>query len=72
MKKENLVKVFGGKEALALLLKGRLYEIGVESIIKNDAMDAFLGTSPGTVDLYIAGADIEKAKDIIQDVIDNM
>ncbi len=41
MKKENLVKVFGGTEASALLLKGRLHETGVESIINNDSMDEF-------------------------------
>ena len=72
MKKENLVKVYGGTEASALLLKERLYETGIESMIKNDSMDAFLGTSPDSVDLYIDEADFEKAKDIIRDLINNL
>ena len=71
MKKENLVKVFAGPESLVILLKSRLEEIGVESIIKNDSSDSFLGTAPQIVDLYISKKYLKKANPIIKTVIKN-
>jgi hypothetical protein len=72
MEKENLVKIYGGPEASALLLKEILNEMGIESMIKNDSMDAFLGTSPESVDLYISGKDFEKTKDKIRNAVDDI
>jgi len=66
MKKETLIKVFAGQESSAILLKSKLSNIGVESIIKNDSLDAYLGTSPSVVDLYIDQNDLEKAKPILE------
>jgi len=69
MKKEQLIKVFAGSEQTAILLKDRLEQIGVESIIKNDSSDAFFGQAPQIVDLYIGKTNIEKAQQIIQEII---
>lgn len=65
MEKENLIKVFAGAESAVILLKTRLEETGIKCIIKNDSSDAFLGTAPQVIDLYINGEDIIKAKPII-------
>jgi len=72
MKKENLIKVFAGSESSAILLKSRLKEIGVESIVKNDSSDAFLGTSPQVVDLYISKSDLKKSNPVIQGLVKNI
>ena len=71
MGKENLFKVFTGSESSVIFLKSRLDEIGVESIIKNDSSDAFLGTAPQVVDLYISKRNLKKANPIIQSMIEN-
>jgi hypothetical protein len=68
MEKGNLIKVFAGAESSVILLKNRLEEIGVECIIKNDSPDAFLGTAPQVVDLYVNKRDLGKAKPIIQTI----
>ena len=69
MKKENLIKVFAGSESSAILLKSRLKEIGVESVIKNDSSDAFLGTTPQVVDLYINKTDLKKSNPVIKGLV---
>jgi hypothetical protein len=66
MKNETLIKVFAGQESSAILLKSKLSAIGIESIIKNDSLDAYLGTSPSVVDLYIDPEDLEKARPVIE------
>jgi hypothetical protein len=66
MKKGTLIKVFAGQESSAILLKGKLSVIGVEAIIKNDSFDAYLGTSPSVVDLYIDQDDLEKAIPVLE------
>lgn len=68
MKKEELIKIYEGSESSVILLKSRLNEIGIESIIKNDTHDAFLGTTPDVVDLYIKKTDINKATPIIKTI----
>ena len=68
---EDLVKAFTGPESLAILIKSRLDEIVIESIIKNDSSDAFLGIAPQNIDLYISKKNLEKASPIIQAVLMN-
>jgi hypothetical protein len=67
MKKHTLIKVFAGEESSAILLKNRLSEIGIESIIKNDSSNAFFGARPEVIDLYIDDNDLEKAGPIIME-----
>jgi len=43
MKTSNdLIKVYSGTEATVILIKSRLEETGISSIIKNDSSEAFL------------------------------
>jgi hypothetical protein len=69
MEKENLIKVFAGTEATVILLKNRLEEVGINCIIKNDSSDAFLGTAPQVIDLYINEENLKKARPIIQSLV---
>jgi hypothetical protein len=68
MEKEELIKVFTGTESEVILLKSRLEDKGIECIIKNDSSDAFLGTSPQVVDLYINNENFENAKAVIRSI----
>jgi hypothetical protein len=63
----NLIKVFIGEEASAILLKSRLEEIGISALIKNDSSLSFYGGAPLSVDLYIQESDLRKAKPIINE-----
>jgi len=70
-KTNNLIKVFSGPEASAILLKSRLEDSGISSIIKNDSSDAFLGTVTPAIDLYIQESDLKKAQLIISETNNN-
>ena len=65
----NLIKVFVGPEASAILLKSRLEEIGIAALIKNDSSTAFWGATPPAIDLYIEEADLTEAEPIIHEFI---
>lgn len=68
-KTDNLIKVFIGDEASAILLKSRLEENGISALIKNDSSSASLGVAALSVDLYIQEADLVKAKSMINEFI---
>lgn len=68
---DDLIKVFFGVEATALLLKGLLEEAGISVLIKNDSSSAFLGVMPQEVDLYIQEIDFADAEPVISDFIRN-
>ena len=58
--------MFTGSETLVFLLKGRLEEIGITSLIKNDSITAYLESSPPpSIDLFIQEIDLKKANAII-------
>jgi hypothetical protein len=61
----NLIKIFAGKEATAILLKTRLKETGINALIKNDTSTAFLGTYASVVDLYVQERDLKDAMALI-------
>ena len=66
---EDLFKVYSGNETSVILLKGKLEDIGVSAMIKNDSSDAFFGTSPIIIDLYIKRSDTPKAIEMINEFI---
>jgi hypothetical protein len=66
--KNDLIKVFSGPEATAILLKSRLEESGISSIIKNDSSEAFLGVATPFTNLYINESDLKKAQPLISDI----
>ena len=67
-KTNHLIKAISGPEASAILLKTRLEEIGISSIIKNDSGFAYLGVAPVVIELYIQESDYEKAQHIIAEI----
>jgi hypothetical protein len=69
---DDLIKVFYGVEASAILLKARLEEIGITALIKNDSASAFLGVLPQEVDLYIQKSDFRDAEPVINDFLKNI
>lgn len=76
MKEKNkLIRVYTGTEVSVILLKGRLEEIGISSIIQNDYKSGievgFAGGVQSAVDLYIQQFDYKKAEAIINESIQN-
>ena len=67
-KADNLIKVFTGPVATALLLMERLEETGVKSLTKNESNLGFLGAVPALTDLYILEEDLEKATPLINEM----
>jgi hypothetical protein len=76
MKKEDeLIRIFTGSEVSVILLKDGLEQIGIQSMIQND-YDAglsagFVSGVPSAVDLYIQKSDLDKAKPIIDEFVNN-
>lgn len=74
-KENNLIRVFTGTEVLVYLLKERLEEVGVSSLIKNDFQSGLtvglISGVPSAVDLYIQESDLEEAKPIIKEFTEN-
>jgi hypothetical protein len=73
--KNELRKVFTGREVQGIILKGELEENGITSVIKNDfeaGMSAGFasGTAP-EVDLYVNEGDLMAAAPIITEFIKN-
>lgn len=66
---DNLIRVFTGDEASAILLKSRLEETGISALIKNDSSAAFFGAVPSVIDLFIQESDLKKAKPMITEFI---
>jgi hypothetical protein len=66
---DALINIYAGTEASVLLLKARLEEIGISALMKNDLSDAWLGTAPSTVNLYIQESDFKEAGPIIREFI---
>lgn len=76
MKEKNkLIRVYTGTEVSVILLKGRLEEIGISSIIQNDYKSGievgFVGGVQSAVDLYVQQFDYKKAESIINEFIQN-
>ena len=73
MKEKNkLIRVYTGTEVTVILLKGRLEEMGISSIIQNDyklgTEVGFVGGVQSAVDLYIQQSDYKKAEPLIDEI----
>jgi hypothetical protein len=66
-KEKNLIRVFTGSEASSIHLKGRLEELGIFTLTKNDFSGSFLGVVPPSVDLYIKESDLKRAEPLIRE-----
>ncbi|MCK9641121.1 MAG: DUF2007 domain-containing protein [Prolixibacteraceae bacterium] len=71
MKERNeLIRVFTGSEVSTIMLQGALDEIGVGSMVQNDAqsgMSAGIGGFSSFVDLYIQQSDLKNAEPLINE-----
>lgn len=69
----DLIRVFTGTEVLVYLLKERLEEVEISSLIKNDFQSGltvgFISGVPSAVDLYIQESDMKEAEPIINEFI---
>ncbi|KLT67815.1 MULTISPECIES: putative signal transducing protein [Flavobacterium] len=66
----GLMKVFSGSEVLAIALKERLEEAGVETVKKDNIQSARLGGFGGSdlaVEVFIQETDFAKANPVIED-----
>ncbi|WP_157666466.1 putative signal transducing protein [Alkalitalea saponilacus] len=75
MSDDNIVKIFTASEVSVLILKGRLEEIGITSLkkdnFKSGVAAGFYGGPPDVVDLYIKEKDMDAAASIIKEFEDN-
>ena len=65
----GLMKVFSGKEALALDLQKRIEKAGVETVVKNNVQSSKIagpGTSGQAVEVFIYERDFDKAHKTIE------
>ncbi len=69
--KDQLTKAYSGTESLVHILKDKLEQNGIHTIIRNDSGDSFLGGTAIALDLYIRELDLKKASPIIQEFIKN-
>jgi hypothetical protein len=71
----DLIRVFTGSEVLVIILKERLEEVGISSLIKNDYQSGitvgFVASVPSAIDLYIQESDLKEAEPIINEFIQN-
>lgn len=66
----GLMKVFSGSEILALALQGKIEEVGVDTVLKNNIQSARLagfGNSGQAVELFIQETDFAKANPVIEE-----
>lgn len=65
----GLMKVFSGNEIMALALKGKIEEVGVETVIRNNNQSNVLPTlsSEKPVELFIEEVDFAKANPVIEE-----
>jgi hypothetical protein len=72
--KDELIRAYTGTEITVILLKGRLEEIGISSVIQNDYKSGinvgFVGGVQSAVDLYIQQSDYKKAQPVINEFIE--
>ena len=75
MSDQEFEQIYSGTEVRVILLKGLLQEAGIDSIVQNEYQSGitagFGGGTPNTIRLKVHTNDVEKAKPIVQDFIDN-
>ncbi len=64
------MKVFSGSEILALALKQKMEEVGVDTVLKNNIQSATMagfGALGQAVELFIQETDFSKANPVIEE-----
>jgi hypothetical protein len=74
-KEAGFVPVYSGSEVRVILLKGLLEDIGIEGIVQNEYQSGisagFAGGTVNTIRLKVHASDLEKAKPVVDDFIEN-
>lgn len=73
-KKDNLIRIYTGREVTALILKSELEQSGISAIIQDDFKSGvsagFYGGTPSSIDLFIEESDFKKAEPIIREFME--
>ncbi len=74
-KSEGFVTVYSGSEVRVILLKGLLEDAGIQGIVQNEypsGISAGFGAGAlNTIRLKVHASDLEKAKPLVDDFIQN-
>ncbi|MCP4976373.1 MAG: DUF2007 domain-containing protein [Maribacter sp.] len=69
----NYKKIFTGESLLAKQIVGKLHEIGIEAVVKDEAESArlagFASSMLGQVELYVNNDEVESATKIVEEFI---
>jgi hypothetical protein len=68
---KDLVKIYTGPEASAILLKARLEETGIFTLTKNELTSSYFGSVQPLVDIWINDDDLDEAIPLVDDFISN-
>lgn len=73
--KDGYVLLYSGSEVRVILLKGLLEDKGIQTIVQNDYQSGisagFAGGTVNTIRLKVHATDLELAKPILEDFIQN-
>lgn len=64
---QQLVSVYSGTEASALLLKGQLERMGIAAEIRKESKAGTWGIVPDNIDLYIEPQNLKEAEPVIDE-----
>jgi len=68
--KSNYTKIFTGETLIAKQIEGKLHEIGIEAVVKDEAESArlagFASSMLGQVELYVNNDEVESATKIVE------
>lgn len=68
---QQLVSVYSGTEASALLLKGQLERMGIAAEIRRESKAGTWGVVPDNIDLYIEPQNLKEAEAVIDEFVRN-
>ena len=75
MSDQEFETVYSGTEVRVILLKGLLQQVGIDAMVQNDYQAGitagFGGGTPNTVRLKVHQDDLEKAKAVVEDFVNN-
>lgn len=73
--KPEFIDIYSGSEVRVIMLKGLLEEVGITAVVQNDFQSGitagFGGGTINTVRLKVHESELEKARPIVKDFIEN-
>lgn len=68
---KDLVKIYTGPQASAILLKARLEDMGIFTLTKNELTGSYFGAVQPEVDIWINDDDLDEAITLVDEFISN-